>query len=471
MPADRTDSLSDALIQAFQSETDEIRSAPEPISARMTLFVLAALLLSLIGVSMVFDIDRMVTSEYGEVVTTEPTVVLQALDASIIKTIDVAEGSRVRAGQLLTTLDPTFAAADVRALRLQIVSLDAQIARDTAELAGQPFDVPADPDPDIVPYLRLQKAYYDQRKAQFEAQVHGFDEQIAQAEATMARLHDDEARYRDRIAVAQDVEDMRSDLAASKVGSRLNLLIATDQRLEIQRNMEADQGSMAETAHQLSAATYNREGFVQQWLGQASQELVTGRNQRDNAVEQLAKAEKHQSLVRLVAPDDAVVLSMAKLSVGSVLKEGDPFITLALLRSPMEAEVTIPPRDIGFVRPGDKVTIKLDAFQFVEHGTAEGEVIWISDGTFSGGPRTGTVPVTSGVMSDAPPPGAGGSTTQSFYKLHIRFTNMGLRNVPPTFRLIPGMTLTADIHLGTRSLFMYLVRGFVRGFDEAMREP
>ncbi len=471
MPADRPHAPPDALIRAFQSEADEIRSAPEPIRARITLFVLAGLFVSLIGVSMVFKIDRMVTSDYGAVVTTEPTVVLQALDPSIIKTIDVAEGARVSAGQLLTTLDPTFAAADVRALRLQILSLDAQIARDMAELARQPFQIPANPDPDSLPYLRLQTAYYDQRKAQFEAQVHGFDEQMAQAAATMARLRDDEARYRERIAVAQDVENMRSDLAAGKVGSRLNLLIATDQRLEIQRTMEADQGTMAETAHQLSAATYNREAFIQQWLGQSSQELVTGRNQRDNAVEQLAKAERHQSLVRLEAPDDAIVLSMAKLSVGSVLREGDPFITLALLRSPMEAEVTIQPRDIGFVRPGDKVTIKFDAFQFVEHGTAEGEVIWISDGTFSGGPSVGTVPTAGGATATAQPSDAGGNATKSYHKLHIRFTKVALRNVPPTFRLIPGMTLTADIHLGTRSLFMYLARGFVSSIDEAMREP
>ncbi len=471
MPADRPNSPSEALIRVFQSEADEIRNAPEPIRARITLFVLAGLFLSLVGLSTVFDIDRMVTSEYGEVVTTDPTVVLQALDPSIIKTIDVTEGDRVKAGQLLTTLDPTFTAADVRALRLQIVSLDAQIARDTAELAGKPFDIPANPDPDLAPYLLLQKAYYDQRKAQFTAQVRGFDEQVAQAEATMARLQADETRYRDRIAVAQEVESMRSDLAATKVGSRLNLLLATDQRLEIQRNLDADQGSMVETAHQLAAASYNREAFIQQWLGQASQELVTGRNQRDNAVEQLAKAEKHQSLVRLEAPADAVVLSMAKLSVGSVLKEGDPFITLALLRSPVEAEIYILPRDIGFVRPGDKVTIKLDAFQFVEHGTAEGEVTWISDGTFAGDPTNNMTATTASAPSVAQSPDATAKPTTSYYKLHVRFTKTELRNVPSTFRLIPGMTLTADIHLGTRSLFMYLVRGFVRGADEAMREP
>ena len=77
-------------------------------------------------------------------------------------------------------------------------------------------------------------------------------------------------------------------------------------------------------------------------LRQVSQELVTAQKQHSTPPdEQLAKAARHQDLVRLEAPDDAVVLKLAKLSVGSVLKEGDPFITLAPLRSPVEAEVHI----------------------------------------------------------------------------------------------------------------------------------
>jgi hemolysin D len=74
-------------------------------------------------------------------------------------------------------------------------------------------------------------------------------------------------------------------------------------------------------------------------------------------------------------------------------------------------------------------------------------------------------------------PGSSGSGTQtnsggsSYYKLRVRLTNVHLKNVPASFRLIPGMTLTADIHLGTRSLMMYLARGMMRGVGEAMREP
>ena len=50
-------------------------------------------------------------------------------------------------------------------------------------------------------------------------------------------------------------------------------------------------------------------------------------------------------------------------------------------------------------------------------------------------------------------------------------THVDLKNVPSSFQLIPGMTLTADIHLGTRSLMMYLARGMMQGIGEAMREP
>src|SRR5207302_11054638 len=125
-------------------------------------------------------LDRVATCQSATIVTAQPAVVLQALDPPTIKTIEVRDGQRVKAGDVLATLDPTFAAADVDALKLQIASLNAQIARCEAELARKPFDPPADPNPAIARYGQLQKSYYQQRKAQFDGQVRSYDEQIAQ---------------------------------------------------------------------------------------------------------------------------------------------------------------------------------------------------------------------------------------------------------------------------------------------------
>lgn len=451
VPSLRNETSPDRLIRLFQSETGEISEGPEPIQLRLTLYVLVTFLASLIAVAALMQMDRVVTSTLGVVVTTEPTIVLQALDPSMIKSIDVQEGDRVKGGQLLATLDSTFAAADVSALNLQLASLDAQIARCEAEIGHKPYHPPNPASSEAAGYASLQQSYYDQRKAQFDAQLQADSEQVAQLQATIAKLRNDEARYADRSKIANAIEEMRAALSAAQYGSRLNLLEATDQHLEMLRNVEFDHNSLVESEHQLDVAISNRDAFVQQWLSQVSQELVTARNARDAAREQLAKAIRHKDLVRLEAPDDAVVLKLAKLSVGSVLKEGDPLITLAPLHSPVEAEVHIAARDVGFIRAGDAVTIKLDAFYFVEHGTAEGKVRAISDGSFT--------------VDD------NGNTVEPYYKARIEFASVNLKDVPAGFRLIPGMTLTADIQVGARSVFMYLVRGLVRGVGEAMREP
>ena len=107
---------------------------PEPRWARTTLFVLGGALLAIVVLMFVTRVDRIVSGEGGKIVSADRPSVYQALDPSIIKSIDVREGDEVKSGQLLATLDPTFAAADVKQLSQQIASLETQIARQEALL-------------------------------------------------------------------------------------------------------------------------------------------------------------------------------------------------------------------------------------------------------------------------------------------------------------------------------------------------
>ena len=115
-------------VRVFQSETAEILEGPEPLKAHLTVVILAGMFASLLLVVACMRVDRVISSLSGEIVTVEPTVVLGALDQSIIKTIDVSEGQKVMKGDLLATLDPTFTRADVGALKSQVANLNAQIA-------------------------------------------------------------------------------------------------------------------------------------------------------------------------------------------------------------------------------------------------------------------------------------------------------------------------------------------------------
>ena len=198
-------SLDQALstVRQFQSETEALRQVKEPLATRITLYVLVAFVLSGLFLITVTKLDRVVQSQGGKIVPVGQIAVYQALDQSIIKSIDVREGDQVKPGQLLATLDPTFAAADVAQYKAQVASDEAQILRDEAELAGKPFVYDEAKNPDTKNYYMLQKALYNQRIAQYNAQINSFDSKMKQTEATINKLNGDDSRYRQREDIAQ----------------------------------------------------------------------------------------------------------------------------------------------------------------------------------------------------------------------------------------------------------------------------
>ena len=442
-----------ATVRRFQSEVASIRDAEEPYAVRMTIHVLGAMIVACVVLAMFTKVDRIVTSQSGKIVPTVKSTIFQALDDnSIIKSIDIREGDRVVKGQVLATIDPTFTGADVHQLTDQMASLDAQIARDEAELLGQKPDFGASDDPFAQKYAGLQRDLYVQRAAQYKAQVDSFDQKIDQSLATIQKAEGDEKRLKERDSIARQVDEMRGKLLKSGAGSLLNKLTSEDSHVEMLRTLENAHNTANEQRHLLASLRSDREAFIQNWLAQVSQDAVTSRNTRAQAAAQLEKAQKHKELVRLVAPEDAIVLSVTKLSIGSVLRSGDQVATLTPLSAPVEAELNIAARDIGFVRANDVATLKVDAFNYTEHGVADGPVKWISEGAFV-------------INDDTNQP------VEPYYRARVRIEHADFVKVPDNFRLIPGMTLTGDIKVGRRTIASYIWEGLAKGAGGAMREP
>src|ERR1700751_6432350 len=88
-------------------------------------------------------------------------------------------------------------------------------------------------------------------------------------------------------------------------------------------------------------------------------------------------------MVELRANRDAIVLTVPKVSVGSVLQSGQQFITLVPSDAPLEVEANISGRDDGFVHVGDEVALKFDTFPFMQYGMAYGTVRTISADSFT----------------------------------------------------------------------------------------
>ena len=258
--------------------------------------------------------------------------------------------------------------------------------------------------------------------------------------------------------MAMDVEKLYQPLLEKGYVSKLQAMQAADERTERARLLEDAQHQIASTRETIDSLKAQRESFIQKWHSDTGTELATVRDELDVTRQNLEKAQKLSDLSSLDAPADAVVLKVGKVSSGSVAGGGaqgasgqDPLFTLVPLDAPQEADVNVDARNIGFIKAGDPVQLKLDAYRFMQHGTAKGVIRTISEGSFT--TDENNVPV---------PP---------YFKVRVKITDTHLRNVPADFRLIPGMTLSGDIMVGRRTILSYLVEGGLRTGSEAMREP
>ena len=452
---DRNDPTLPVILE-FQMPSTAITTTPVPRSARGIVWILGSMLALMLLALGFIKVDRVVTAQ-ARVVSKNPTIVMQPLEASIVRSIDVHEGQEVHTGDVLARLDPTFAAADEGALAAQVASLQAQVSRLQAEAGGKLFAYTG-----IDPDLSLQAAIFAQRQAEYNYKIENYNQKINGLVAAIAKAKADETGYRDRLQVATQVETMRRDLERMQVGSKLNTLGAMDNRAEMQRNLQGaiDQENSAE--RDLAAEIAERDGYVQSWRADVSQQLSDATSKLSDARQSLNKAQLRRQLVVLRAEKDGTVLTVAKVSVGSVLQSGQQFITLVPSDDPLEVEANISGRDDGFVHVGDEVALKFDTFPFMQYGMAYGTVRTISADSFTAQDDqrnpTGAVPMP-------------GNTNEPFYRARIAIDRVELRGTPKGFHIMPGMPVTADIKVGKRTVLSYLLGRVLPVASEGMREP
>lgn len=437
----------DSTAVDFLPDADEIERRPLPKAARITLHVLLAAFVAFLLWSSISEVDLIVVAR-GRLVTPLPNIVVQPLETSIIQSIDVRSGQVVKKGERLATLDPTFTEADESQLRTRLRSLDNQLQRLDAELAGKVVAGGAGSDTDS----QLQARLSGERQANYTAQLHRVEESVARLRASLDTNRKDQQGLASRVKVLRDMEAMQEELVSQKYAVRSRLLDAQDRVLEADRNLQLAKNREHELLRELAALEAEKTSFVTGWRQKLMEELLAVSRERDSVNEQLQKADKRHKLVVLSSPSDAVVLDIAKLSQGSVVREAEAMFTLVPLGADLEAEVQIDSLDIGYIKVGDAAHIKFDAYPFQRHGLLPGTLRTISEDAF----RREAVP---------------GATMDAFYTSRIKLGATRLNLMPERARLLPGMTVSAEIVVGKRSVISYLVWPLVKALNESIREP
>lgn len=446
--------LSDEVLE-YQPDAVEIEQRPVPGSVRWVLYIVIGTLIALVAAAATFQIDRIVTAQ-GRLITSSPTIVIQSLNTAMVRSIDVQVGDIVEKGQLLATLDSTFASADLHQLNKQQLVLRVQLRRIEAELQNSKFTHSGQEGEDG----KLQESLFFQRKQILYQKRQMSKDRSAALEAKLAHNQVLQSGQKRQLALLRDVEGETARLPQKNNEYRLRLLEAQKARNRALNEIDSLQAEEQVIVKELQQVTSEWEQFLAEWRGDLLHQKIQLRNEFDKISEEISKAKRLHELVSLRAPEQGVVLALAERSVGSIIRQAEPFITLVPTGSTLEVEVNVQSKDVARIRISDPVRIKLDAFPFQKHDTLLGEVRVISEDAFQ-----------SPNMQESGESNNDKNRHVAFYRTRIKLVSENLRNVPEPFRLLPGMKVRAEIKIGKRRIISYFLYPVIRALDESFREP
>ena len=431
----------------YLPDADEIERNPVPRGAQITMHVLLVAFATFAVWASVSQLDKVVVAQ-GRLINPFPNLVVQPLETSIIQSVDVRVGQVVKKGETLATLDATFAQADEGQLKSRLLSIETQIQGFQQELSGDISTEKLLPNPDD----KLQAELLVERRANYRAQQMRLTESSAKLRAALASNREDQRLVTSRLRSVKELELIQEKMVEQKFGAPLQLIESQLRTKEVARELEQIISHENQIKRDLAAADSEKVAFEKGWRQKLMEDLLSTSRERDSLKEQLLKADKRSKLVTLVAPLDSVVLEIAKLSKGSIVQGAETFFTLVPLNVTLEAEVQIDSMDVGYIKLSHPVNIKLDSYPYQKHGTLDAKVRSISGDAF---------------RKDS----AGNPVANAYYQARVALESTKLKNMPESARLLPGMTLSAEIVVGKRSVLSYLAWPLTKGLDEAGREP
>ena len=419
---------------------------PHPLGRRL-LWTMLAFLAAMLLWSAFGRLDIVAVAE-GKLVPDTYVKIVQPADAGVVKEILVREGELVKAGQVLMRMDATLSDSDLKALTIEYQNKRIALRRIDAQLEDVPFTQRAD-DPNEL---------FTQVLAQYTANRQAYQNALAQERASLEKArHDLDSAEAIRLKLAQVLPHYRQQEAAFEKLTRdgfAGRLMYTDkqrERIEKEQDLKAQKALIASARSTITQQEMKIAQITADYRRSLQTERVDVSAQAEKAAQELAKQTHKSEYLELRAQQDGVVKDLATHTIGTVTSPGTILMTLVPKDEILRAEVWVKNDDIGFVREHQAAKIKLAAFTFQKYGMLEGEVARVGADASSGEQQSK------------------GNETQA-YRTLVNLKSQVLEADGQKHRLSPGMQVSAEIHLGTRTVFEYLLSPVSKAFQEAGRE-
>ncbi len=346
-----------------------------------------------------------VSTGTGKVVPTSQEQVIQSLEGGVLAKLYVRQDDVVEPGQILAQLDPTVTEATVQESAAKYRAALASSARLTSEVNGT--------------------------EVAFHRDLNGFSDLIA----SETKLY--EARRRSLTEslnwIAESKKLVEDELAISqsltKMGAASNVEVIRLKRqlVELQlKETEVQSDYIVKAREELAKANADVE---------ALSSVIRGRS---------------DSLQRMTlrSPVRGIVKNIEVSTVGGVVPPNGKLMIIVPLDEQLLIETRVSPRDIAYIHPQQRASVKITAYDYAIYGGMEGKVVSISPDT---------------IQNEVKP-------EEFYYRVFIKTETDALFNKNnERFPIVPGMVATVDIHTGSKTVFEYLVKPFNKA-GEALRE-
>jgi hemolysin D len=432
--------------QFLPAALEVLETPPNPLGRAILWAIMGFLSIALLWAC--FGQIDVVAVAQGRVIPDGRIKTVQAPDQGVVRAIHVRDGQRVQAGDPLIEMDPTVSEAEVEQAReaLQVAEIDRARARALLDHASGRRVALVLPEGLSQEVRETQEAIVAARIAEHRAQRSQAAQERAQRSADRAMVAADIERIEQQLPLAEQQLEAFRGLEARGFAPRLRVAEVEERTIGMRqdrviRRAELGRARAAEAAAAQTLASIDAQ-FRREALDAFNEADATARLRR----EELTIAEERNRRTLLTAPAAGVVQQVQVHTVGAVLRPADPLLVIVPDGSTLVVDAMVLNRDAGFVREGQEVRVKLEAFPFTRYGVVDGRLTFLS--------RDAVQDENLGLVFPA--------------RVELRqfSINVGGRATP----LTAGLAATAEIRTGRRRIIEFLLSPLQRRVEEAGRE-
>jgi membrane fusion protein, adhesin transport system len=410
---------------------------------RLFLVIIAAAIIVLFFWASIAPIDRVVRTE-GKIIPAGRSRQIQHLEGGIVAAISTYEGAAVKKDDLLLTIDDTAASANLSETKSKLTSQLIRARRLESEarnLAAISFP----PDLADLDASEAERRLFLSRKDKFNEALKVHQEMIRQRTAELEEIKKRRISLDDERTIAHKRLQMYEKMLAHNAASQMEVLEAQsrERRLETEINDAESSKPRVEAAIAGEKAQISTLGA--NFHSEVQNDLVITLAEIDRLKQIMTSEVDRKKRTEIRAPIDGIINRIAVNTTGSVVRPGEAILELTPNTNEVLIEAKALPRDRGELRPGVNAKVRVSAYDAAELGTLSGRVTEISADT----------------MQD--PRG------DAYYRVKIL-----VNSIPDSYAekpMLPGMTVTADIVTGRRTLLNYLFSPLLMFTHKMFRDP